>query len=233
MIGRAICPYVVVISINQQVRRRVGPIIWVISQRVVVDVRTGGRGRRVQVSYENLFGDLTTPERAPDRTVLESSLSDSTVCTSAPACSNALGSRLSSVPTGLNSSLTCNSAPTVYSESQMSCNVIQSTLQSLFPLSSVLTITRSLNSSLTPGGTDLRKELGLVQGGNGSAWAQLWYDGVEQFYCAAEGCVQTISAGQGNLNASTWTCPTLTCHCRSGATFCGGGTTVSSIIAMK
>ena len=107
----------------------------------------------------------------------------------------------------------------------MSCNVIQSTLQSLFPLSSVLTITRSLNNSLVPGGVDLRNQLGLVSGGNGTAWAQLWYDGVEQFYCSAEGCTQAITTGTG-ANGSTWTCPTLKCHCRSGATFCGGGTTV-------
>jgi hypothetical protein len=58
-----------------------------------------------------------------------------------------------------------------------------------------------------------------LTGGDGVAYAQLWLDGVEQFYCQAKECVQT--AGQGN--GSTWVCGELECLCRPGAAFCGGG----------
>ena len=59
-----------------------------------------------------------------------------------------------------------------------------------------------------------------LTGGDGVAYAQLWLDGVEQFYCQAKGCVQTQSQGG---NGSTWVCGELECLCRPGAAFCGGG----------
>ncbi|WWD18512.1 hypothetical protein CI109_102964 [Kwoniella shandongensis] len=155
-----------------------------------------------------------------------------TVCTSSPACTNSLTRYLNSstslASSSLNSTLTCSNAPTVYSTSQLSCNVIQQTLQSLFPLASTATITRSLNTSRTPGGQTVLREAGLTNA-DGEVFMQLWYDGVEQFYCMANGCSQTVgtdSAG-GSVNASTWQCPTLNCTCRTGTTFCGGGSSPS------
>jgi len=106
----------------------------------------------------------------------------------------------------------------------MSCNVIQATLQAIYPGSSTLTITRSLNASLTPGGTSAQKSVGLTYG-DGVGWAQLWYNGVEQFSCFASGCEQTIGQGNGG-NSSTWVCSGLSCHCRPGTDFCGGSSSL-------
>lgn len=114
----------------------------------------------------------------------------------------------------------------------MSCSVIQPTLQALFPLSSTLTITRSLNASLTPGGEDALKQASLAYG-NGLVYAQLWYDGVEQFFCKANGCTQTVSSASGSsVNGSNWNCPSLVCTCRNGTDFCGGQGVVSGFIPL-
>lgn len=53
----------------------------------------------------------------------------------------------------------------------------------------------------------------------GSIFAQLFYDGVEQFYCEADSCTQQL----GNTNSSAdWQCSNLKCICRPNTTFCGG-----------
>lgn len=86
------------------------------------------------------------------------------------------------------------------------------TLQALYPLDSTLTILRTLNTTLTP-------SQGLTSfGSSGSIYAQLWYSGVEQFYCTASSCSQTSPSGNGT---STWSCHNLACTCRPGTTFCG------------
>jgi len=87
------------------------------------------------------------------------------------------------------------------------------TIQAVFPLSSTLTVLRTLNTSLTP------QPNSTSFGASGSAYVQLWYDGIEQFYCAANGCTQSVSSSKG----ATWTCSSLQCTCRPGAAFCGGG----------
>ena len=51
----------------------------------------------------------------------------------------------------------------------------------------------------------------------GSAFAQLFYDGVEQFYCQADSCIQQLSSTDSSAD---WTCSNLQCHCRNGTTFC-------------
>jgi hypothetical protein len=128
--------------------------------------------------------------------------------------------------------MTCSTIPTTYSSSQLSCYVIQATLQALFPLDSTLTITRSLNTTLSPGGVSTLNSAGLVSG-DGQLWAQLWYSGEEQFYCQAGGCTQTVASVSGSsTNSSTWVCPTLDCVCRPGTTFCGGETTVCPGISL-
>ena len=48
--------------------------------------------------------------------------------------------------------------------------------------------------------------------------AQLWYDGVEQFFCTADSCAQSIT----DSNPSTWVCQNLKCTCIPNTTFCGG-----------
>ena len=56
-----------------------------------------------------------------------------------------------------------------------------------------------------------------LQTSNGIA-AQLFYDGVEQFFCAADSCTQSVT----DTNPSTWECQNLKCTCIPNATFCGG-----------
>lgn len=85
------------------------------------------------------------------------------------------------------------------------------TLQGLYPRQSTLTILRTVNGSLTP-------LPGITAfGSDGSVFAQLFYDGVEQFYCSADSCTQQVDAG-----GSDWNCQNLHCQCIPGTSFCGG-----------
>lgn len=56
-------------------------------------------------------------------------------------------------------------------------------------------------------------------GESATVYAQLFYDGVEQFYCRADTCTQEVNDSDGSAN---WRCNNLQCTCRSGTTFCGG-----------
>ncbi|GJJ11935.1 hypothetical protein Clacol_006173 [Clathrus columnatus] len=140
------------------------------------------------------------------------------VCTTSDACQSGFNSVQSSTP-GIastlpsqfqNQTMVCNTQPRVFAASQMSCDVINPTLQAVFPLQSVLNIGRTLNSSLSPvpGATSF--------GQNGTIYAQLMYSGVEQFFCTATPCVQDVSDG------SNWKCQNLECTCKPNTTFCGG-----------
>ncbi|GLB35512.1 putative ABC-2 type transporter [Lyophyllum shimeji] len=95
----------------------------------------------------------------------------------------------------------------------MSCRVDNPTLQAIFPLESTLNIIRALRPSLTP----IPNVTAL--GAAGTIQAQLFYAGVEQFFCQADSCNQTL--GDGGASAK-WACQNLHCTCREGTTFCGG-----------
>lgn len=56
-------------------------------------------------------------------------------------------------------------------------------------------------------------------GADGSIYAQLFYDGQEEFYCSADSCKQDLGSGDGS---SDWQCQNLKCTCIPGAQFCGG-----------
>jgi len=56
--------------------------------------------------------------------------------------------------------------------------------------------------------------------------AQLFYDGMEQFFCTADSCAQSIT----DTNPSVWECQNLKCTCITNATFCGGSTNLTSTI---
>ncbi|KIK59076.1 hypothetical protein GYMLUDRAFT_44816 [Collybiopsis luxurians FD-317 M1] len=135
------------------------------------------------------------------------------VCETANACqsaSNALGSSqipLTGVDDGQNQTLVCNTSPRVYASSQMSCGVNNPTLKAIYPLSSTLNIIRTLDPSLSP--IPNTTSFGSV----GSLFAQLFYDGEEQFYCKAGSCAQ---------DTNNWSCQNLACTCRTNTTFCGG-----------
>ncbi|KAL5533512.1 hypothetical protein ACEPAF_5288 [Sanghuangporus sanghuang] len=115
----------------------------------------------------------------------------------------------------LNTTLVCNTQAKVAAAGQMSCNVINPTLQAIFSGQTNLNILRTLQPELTP----LPNVTGF--GSAGSAYAQLWYDGVEQFYCTADSCEQSVT----NDGTTDWVCSNLQCTCRANTTFCGGGVT--------
>lgn len=56
-------------------------------------------------------------------------------------------------------------------------------------------------------------------GSNGTVFAQLFYAGVEQFYCQADSCTQTAGS------AVTWDCQNLQCTCIPNTAFCGAVST--------
>jgi ABC-type multidrug transport system fused ATPase/permease subunit len=85
------------------------------------------------------------------------------------------------------------------------------TIQALFPYSTTLNILRTLTGDLSPVPNV------TSFGPDGSIYAQLFYNGVEQFYCQAASCVHTDDSS----GASDWTCQNLQCTCRSGTDFCG------------
>ncbi|KAF9036796.1 hypothetical protein BJ165DRAFT_1506079 [Panaeolus papilionaceus] len=142
------------------------------------------------------------------------------VCTSSNACTAGLnsvsnGGDSSTVPglSGGLSNLVCNQQARVYASSQMSCRVENPTLQAIYPGMSTLNIMRTINPSRSPlpGKTTF--------GQNGTIFAQLFFNGVEQFYCQANSCTQELnSEGTGSAN---WECQNLQCTCRAGTTFCG------------
>ncbi|KAF8881935.1 hypothetical protein CPB84DRAFT_1791330 [Gymnopilus junonius] len=143
------------------------------------------------------------------------------VCTTTSACQIAFSAAGTVTPDSANlngqqgnETMICNSQARVYASSQMSCQVNNPTLQALYPLSSTLNIQRTLQPSLSPipNATSF--------GGAGTAFAQLFYDGIEQFYCQADSCTQDLATpGSGGAN---WQCSNLQCTCRPNATFCGG-----------
>ena len=87
------------------------------------------------------------------------------------------------------------------------------TLAAVFPGDTKVNIMKTLNASLSP-------IPNITSFGDpGSAYLQLLYNGVEQFYCQATSCAQNLD-GSGS---SEWSCQDLRCTCISSATFCGGG----------
>ncbi|KAK2460677.1 hypothetical protein APHAL10511_007147 [Amanita phalloides] len=147
------------------------------------------------------------------------------VCGSSNACqsaySTAVGSTTSSQVSGLlpsdngqNNTLICNAASRVYSVGQMSCKVVNPTLQAIYPFDSTLNVVRTLQPQLTP----LPNVTGF--GAAGTIYSQLFYNGVEQFYCRADTCIQ--QSVNGTQGATGWSCQNLQCTCRPGTSFCGG-----------
>ncbi|KAI0333180.1 hypothetical protein GY45DRAFT_1320127 [Cubamyces sp. BRFM 1775] len=140
------------------------------------------------------------------------------VCQTAKACQSGFASvegtsgSLTGVDTGQNNTLVCSTTPRVYAGGEMSCAVQNPTLQAIFPGQSTLTILRTLNASFTP----LPNTTAF--GSSGSVYAQLFYEGVEQFYCTADSCKQDLGSGSGSAD---WECQNLKCTCRKGTSFCG------------
>ncbi|KAF5386697.1 hypothetical protein D9615_001976 [Tricholomella constricta] len=144
------------------------------------------------------------------------------VCQTSGACQSAFSASgkapttpdvISGSQGGQNDTIVCNTSPRVWAGSQMSCRVNNPTLQAIYPLDSTLNIIRTLQPSLTPIPNV------TAFGSAGTVYAQLFYAGVEQFYCQADSCTQTL--GNGGSTAS-WECQNLRCTCREGTTFCGG-----------
>ncbi|TDL20128.1 hypothetical protein BD410DRAFT_829832 [Rickenella mellea] len=150
------------------------------------------------------------------------------VCTSAQACQTAFSNSPQGQAaanstdvgggagvSGLNNTMTCSTVSRVWAAGQMSCQVINPTLQALFTKSTTLNILRTLDPTQSP----LPNITSF--GPSGSVTAQLWYDGVEQFFCTADSCVQDFGDGGASSGASDWTCQDLKCSCRPKSSFCG------------
>ncbi|KZT24034.1 hypothetical protein NEOLEDRAFT_1095007 [Neolentinus lepideus HHB14362 ss-1] len=143
------------------------------------------------------------------------------VCQDAGVCQNAysaseyaqssVSGNIDGSGDGQNSTLTCNTSPKVWAAGEMSCQVINPTVQSLYPGDTTLNILRNFQTSLTPIPNV------TAFGNDNTVYAQLFYNGVEQFYCRADSCTQDTSSGGSN-----WNCGNLTCTCIPGTTFCGG-----------
>ena len=95
------------------------------------------------------------------------------------------------------------------------------TLQAIYPLHSTLNILRTLNGTYSP--MPNTTSFGVA----GSIYAQLFYEGQEQFYCTADSCVQTLGDGTSSnttdvaTESNDWLCQNLKCHCFPGSEFCG------------
>ncbi|KXN92002.1 ATP-binding cassette sub-family G member 2 [Leucoagaricus sp. SymC.cos] len=134
------------------------------------------------------------------------------VCTSSSSCIDPTAS-LGGQSTGVSDPMVCNTAPRVYAAGHMSCDVNNPTLQALYPRKSTLNIMRTRQPSLTP-------LPGVTAFGDPeTVFAQLFYDGVEQFYCHADTCSQEVNDSDGS---ASWHCNDLKCTCRPGSSFCGG-----------
>ncbi|KAG8967053.1 hypothetical protein FRC03_010801 [Tulasnella sp. 419] len=140
------------------------------------------------------------------------------VCSSSNACQSAWAAVFgqqgaTSGTTGLiPNALECRTGVQVYSSSEMSCRVVNPTLQALYPKQATLNILRTIDPSKSP--------LNSVSylGDANTVRAQLFYDGVEQFYCQANSCVQQTGPSDGS---GSYTCQNLQCVCRRGTSFCG------------
>ena len=69
---------------------------------------------------------------------------------------------------------------------------------------------------MEPGLTPIPNVTGF--GANGTMFAQLFYNGEEQFYCTADSCAQSQDETSGS---SSYKCDNLKCTCIPNATFCG------------
>lgn len=84
-------------------------------------------------------------------------------------------------------------------------------MQAIYPGASTLNIIRTLDPKLSPSPNLTSLPI------SNTASAQLFYDGVEQFYCTANSCTQSVT----DANPSTWECQNLQCTCIPNTTFCG------------
>ena len=108
-----------------------------------------------------------------------------TVCSASQACASIFPATVdansttsvASVPISQNQDVICSNSPYIYASSQLLCNVLNPTLQSLFSGKSELGITRTVNAGNSPVGSNNRS---AGFGDDGTAYAQLWYNGVEQ-----------------------------------------------------
>ncbi|KAL0572574.1 hypothetical protein V5O48_009394 [Marasmius crinis-equi] len=112
--------------------------------------------------------------------------------------------------------MVCNNSPRVWASSQMSCAVNNPTLKAIYPGASSLNIMRTVDPSLSP----LPNVTSF--GSSNSMYAQLFYEGEEQFYCEADSCAQNID--DNGAGSASYNCKNLKCNCKPNATFCGRGT---------
>ncbi|KAM0755765.1 hypothetical protein T439DRAFT_320473 [Meredithblackwellia eburnea MCA 4105] len=116
--------------------------------------------------------------------------------------------------------VTCSTGSWAWTESFTTCSVVNPTLQSVYPGTTTLTFSKTVDPSLT---------LSSPWGANGTMTAQLWYSSssgnatlTEQFYCQADTCAQSNTTSTTSTTVN-WACKNLQCTCIPGTWFCGGG----------
>ncbi|GAA5980169.1 hypothetical protein JCM11641_006936 [Rhodosporidiobolus odoratus] len=138
-----------------------------------------------------------------------------TVCETDQACAAAAST--SNAVNGLGSPV-CSKGPWTWTQGFASCDVVNPTLQSVFAGSTTLLIQKTVEPS---------QSLSVTVGTNGTMLAQLFYSpstsnstATEQFYCAADSCLQSNSTIAGS-DSTDWSCSNLKCTCIPGTLFCG------------
>ncbi|GAA6042455.1 hypothetical protein JCM8097_008464 [Rhodosporidiobolus ruineniae] len=142
------------------------------------------------------------------------------VCTSDSACAAAVGTGANS--SGFSSGLgqpVCSTSTWTWTQGFATCDVVNPTLQSVFSGTTTLIIQKTVEPT---------ESLSSPFGSNGTVLAQLFYapssgntTTVEQFYCAADSCIQSNVTSSGSTSVD-WTCQNLQCTCIDGRDFCGG-----------
>lgn len=137
------------------------------------------------------------------------------VCTSTQACQDGLvaaGGSLTATTNaggGRNNTLVCSSTKEVWASGMMSCAVDVPTIKAVFPRLTSLNLQRTLSPPSSPLPSSATES---------TLYAQLFYDGTEQFFCEATSCTQL-----NRTDSLDWSCPDLRCTCIPDADFCGGG----------
>ncbi|KAK9899179.1 hypothetical protein P389DRAFT_158475 [Cystobasidium minutum MCA 4210] len=159
---------------------------------------------------------------------------DCNICQNSNACSTAIATygaaNTSSVPISSSTGLTgpdemlCSNSPYTYTSSFVECNVINPTLQGVFPGTTYLKFQKNVRPTLS---------VSDAFGSANTTFAQLWYSPQEtsfpqeQFYCSADSCSQRNDTSSSEVE---WSCSNLKCTCIPGAAFCSDPLDLTTVI---
>ncbi|EPQ28077.1 uncharacterized protein PFL1_04404 [Pseudozyma flocculosa PF-1] len=151
------------------------------------------------------------------------------VCSGAGSCSARRGTASPSSPSGAltltgDSSVVCYNQPDAVRTTFIDCDVVQPTIQAVFPKPMTMAMTKV---GATPDDFAATGVAPWPQMPN-TTLASVFYDGVEQFYCQASNCAsrnstQSAALGKSRFGTTSTQCDNLQCYCIPGTVMCGGG----------